>query len=86
MDGIMTVLVLDDGSTYILSAALPPPHHSNCDYAGDAYLSSMKAINLYPDLAGQIMLTANRAAREASDEKSSCAFASGRRVYGEEGP
>ena len=79
----MTVLVLDDGSTYFLSSALPHPHHSDCTYAGEDYLSSMKAINLYPNLAGQIILAANIAAREARDEKSTCSATGGRGVYGE---
>ena len=80
----MTVLVLDDGSTYFLSSTLPPPHHSDCTYAGEDYLSSMKAINLYPELAGQIILAANIAAKEARDEKSTYTVVGGRGVYREE--
>lgn len=80
----MTVLVLGDGSTYILSAALPPPHHSDCTYAGEDYLSSVKAINLYPDLAGQIILVANIAVKEARDEGRSYAIVGGKRSIKEQ--
>ena len=81
----MTVLVLNDGSTYILSAALPYPNWSDFSCNGEDYLSSLKAINLYPELAGWIINVSNIAAKEARDEGRSLAATDGKRGFGEEG-
>ena len=81
----MTVLVLNDGSTYILSAALPYPNWSDFSFKGEDYLSSMKAIAMYPDLAIRIIYLSNIAAKEASDEGEPFTIVGGRRSIGEEG-
>jgi hypothetical protein len=80
----MNALVDEDGRTYLCSADLPAPHWSDCSFDGTDYLASLKAIYLYPKMAPWIILASNIAAKEANDERGSCAVTNGRGALGEE--
>ena len=84
---MMDVLVHPDGRTFFSSEDLPPPHWSDSFYDGEDYLSSLKAIEMYPGLSTWIICTANAAAKiaEDGDEQGHCSAIDGRWCIEEEG-
>ena len=60
----MKVAVDKDGCCFFPSGQFPPPHFADA-YLGDApYLSATTALNLYPSIGLELILTANEAAKE----------------------